>query len=236
MLSLATINQTTKERLSVLNNRADKNQLLIHEIYSSIQGESSHMGLPCVFVRTTGCHLRCSYCDTEQAFFTGQEYRVDEVIKKVQSFGIPMVELTGGEPLLQPASFHLLDRLVEAGFKVLLETSGAVSIKNVNRNVHVIVDVKTPSSLESHKNVAANLDYLWQGCEVKFVIGTDEDYQFAKDFTLKHKLIERTHVLFSPVVAVMEPTRLVHMILRDGLNVRFQLQLHRVLWGETPGT
>lgn len=236
MLSLSTINQTMKERLSVLNNRTDKDKLLIHEIYSSIQGESSYMGLPCVFVRTTGCHLRCSYCDTEHAFFQGQELALDEVLKKVLDFGIPLVELTGGEPLLQPASFQLLDRLVDAGLTVLLETSGAVSIKNVNRNVKVILDIKTPSSLESHKNVMANLDYLWPGCEVKFVIGTEEDYQFARDFTLKHKLLLRTHVLFSPVVALMEPTKLVEMIMKDRLNVRFQLQLHRVLWGEKPGT
>lgn len=236
MLSSSTINQTMKERLSVLNERTDKDKLLIHEIYSSIQGESSYMGLPCVFVRTTGCHLRCSYCDTEHAFFQGKEFDIDDVLKQVLAFGIPLVELTGGEPLLQPASIHLLDRLVGLGLTVLLETSGAVSIKNVNRNVKVILDVKTPSSLESHKNVIANLDYIWPGCEVKFVIGTEEDYEFAKDFTLKHKLTQRTHVLFSPVVTLMEPTKLVEMILKDRLDVRFQLQLHRVLWGEKPGT
>ncbi len=235
MLSPATINQSMNERLSVLNTRADKGMLLVHEIYSSIQGESSSMGLPCVFVRTTGCHLRCSYCDTEQAFFKGSEMSIDDVIAQVSSFNIPLVELTGGEPLLQPASITLMDRLVELGFSVMIETSGAVSIKHVNRQVKVILDVKTPSSLESHRNVLSNLDLLWPGCEVKFVIASPQDYQFAKEFCATHELYSRTHVLFSPVVALMEPTALVEMILRDQLRVRFQLQLHRVLYGEMPG-
>ncbi len=235
MLGPLTINQSMSERLSVLNNRTDKNKLLVHEIYSSVQGESSLMGLPCVFVRTTGCHLRCSYCDTEHAFFKGSEHTIDEVVARVKSFGIPLVELTGGEPLLQPASFVLMDRLIEEGFSLMLETSGAVSIKKVNRRVKVILDVKTPSSLEAHRNVMSNIELLWPGCEVKFVIGSEEDYLFAKDFCKQHRLEERTHVLFSPVVAKMEPTKLVEMILRDGLNVRFQMQLHRVLYGEMPG-
>lgn len=235
MLEPQIINQTMSERLSVLNNRADKSKLLVHEIYASIQGESSFMGLPCVFVRTTGCHLRCSYCDTAHAFFKGSEKSLDQVMVEVKNFGIPLVEITGGEPLLQPASFTLMDRLVEEGFSVMIETSGAVSIKKVNRAVKVILDVKTPSSLESHRNVISNIDNLWPGCEVKFVIGSVQDYHFAKDFCKEHRLEERTHVLFSPVVALMEPTKLVDMILADGLNVRFQLQLHRVLYGETPG-
>jgi 7-carboxy-7-deazaguanine synthase len=235
VLGQATINQSMSERLSVLNQRPDKTKLLVHEIYSSIQGESSFMGLPCVFVRTTGCHLRCSYCDTEQAFFKGSEMSIDDVIAQVSAYKIPLVELTGGEPLLQPASFTLMDRLVDAHFKVMIETSGAVSIKQVNRQVKVILDVKTPSSLESHRNVLSNIEILWPGCEVKFVIASLKDYQFAKDFCRVHDLTSRTHVLFSPVVALMDPTKLVEMILQDGLDVRFQLQLHRVLYGETPG-
>ncbi|USN51960.1 MAG: radical SAM protein [Myxococcales bacterium] len=224
-----------KERLSVIKNKTDRNKLLVHEIYASIQGESSHMGLPCVFVRTTGCHLRCSYCDTQHAFFDGKEMDLKEIIDKVLSFAIPKVELTGGEPLLQPASFKLLDALVDCGLDVLLETSGAVSIKNVNRKVKVILDVKTPSSSECNKNVLANLDLLWPGCEVKFVIATEEDYRFAKEFVKTHKLSERTHVLFSPVLSSIRATDLADMIIQDKLNVRFQMQLHRILWGEEPG-
>jgi 7-carboxy-7-deazaguanine synthase len=234
MLSTDTINQSMTERMRALRSR-DKSKLLIHEIYSSIQGESSHMGKPCVFVRTTGCHLRCSYCDTEHAFFEGQEFSLDEILARVLAYGISTVEITGGEPLLQPLIFTLFDRLVESGLTVLLETSGAVSIAKVNREVKVILDVKTPSSLESQKNVAGNLDLLWQGCEVKFVISNREDYLFAKDICQKHSLYERTHVLFSPVVTLLDPKILVEWILQDRLPVRFQLQLHRVLYGEAPG-
>lgn len=224
-----------QERMSVLKNKTDKNSLLIHEIYSSIQGESSHMGKPCIFVRTTGCHLRCSYCDTEQAFFQGKELSVDEILHSVASYGIDLVEMTGGEPLLQPQSFVLLEKLVSLGYTVLLETSGAVSIANVNRNVKVIIDVKTPSSLEHEKMVWHNLEILWPGCEVKFVIGTRDDYEYAKTVCEKFDLYRRSHVLFSPVVAVIDPKVVVDWILLDRLPVRFQLQLHRVLYGECPG-
>lgn len=234
MLSTTTINQSMEERLRILRNR-DKNKLLIHEIYASIQGESSHMGKPCVFVRTTGCHLRCSYCDTEHAFFEGVEKSVEDIVDRVSSFGIGMVEITGGEPLLQTPVFDLFDRLIERNLEVLLETSGAVSIAKVNRKVKVILDVKTPSSLESRKNVLSNLEILWPGCEVKFVISTHEDYLFAKEFCEKHDLYTRTHVLFSPVIRLLEPQLLVDWILKDRLPVRFQIQLHRVLYGEAPG-
>lgn len=235
MLSQETMDQPIAERMKPLKNRLKSDSLLVHEIYRSIQGESSYMGLPCTFVRTTGCHLRCSYCDTEHAFFKGQEQSVDQVLEQVKNLGVPMVELTGGEPLLQPATFLLLDRLVDWGFLVLIETSGAVSISRVNKKVRVILDVKTPSSLESHRNVDANLDILWPGCEVKFVISNLEDYLFAKNVCEKHNLYDRTHVLFSPVVARLDPKLLVDWILKDGIKVRFQLQLHRVLYGEEPG-
>jgi 7-carboxy-7-deazaguanine synthase len=235
MLSQATIEQPMAQRIAPFKNKVLKSNLLVHEIYSSIQGESSYMGMPCIFVRTTGCHLRCSYCDTEHAFFKGQELNIDEILFKIKSFGIPMVEVTGGEPLLQEATFTLLDRLARLDYLVLLETSGAVSIEKVNPKVKVILDIKTPSSLESKKNVLANLNILWPGCEVKFVIGTHEDYLFAKKFCEDHDLYNRTHVLFSPVVARIDPKLLVTWILEDKLNIRFQLQLHRVLYGEEPG-
>jgi 7-carboxy-7-deazaguanine synthase len=193
------------------------------------------MGKPCVFVRTTGCHLRCSYCDTEHAFFAGSEISIEDVVEKVSSFGIDVVEVTGGEPLLQTSTFTLLDRLIENNFTVLLETSGAVAIDKVNRSVKVILDVKTPSSLSSNSNVYSNLNKLWAGCEVKFVISSYQDYCFAKKICDEYQLIKRTHVLFSPVVALLDPQSLVEWILKDRLRVRFQLQLHRVLYGEKPG-
>lgn len=235
MLSQETIDQPMLMRLSPIKNRKDKSALLIHEIYASIQGESSHMGKPCVFIRTTGCHLRCSYCDTEHAFFAGSEMSIDDIMDKVASFKINVVEITGGEPLLQQSVTTLFDRLVEKNYTVLLETSGAVSIENINREVKVILDVKTPASGEANKNVESNLALLWPGCEVKFVISNHDDYVFAKDVCRKHQLYERTHVLFSPVVAQLNPTDLVDWILADLLPVRFQLQLHRVLYGEAPG-
>jgi 7-carboxy-7-deazaguanine synthase len=235
LLKSSTINQPMSKRLSVLRNKLDKKSILIHEIYSSIQGESSYMGLPCIFVRTTGCHLRCSYCDTEPAFFDGHEMNIKDIIARISSFNIKLIELTGGEPLLQASSFVLLNSLVDLGFIVLLETSGAVSIAKVNRGVKVILDIKTPSSLEASKNVFGNLKLLWPGCEVKFVMTSREDYLFAKDVCREYDLYQRSHVLFSPVTAKLDPRSLVEWILQDKLPVRFQLQLHRVLYGESPG-
>ena len=235
MLNAATINQPMTKRLSVIRDKIDKNKLLVHEIYLSIQGESSYMGQPCIFVRTTGCHLRCSYCDTEHAFFDGKEMSLDAILQKVASFGVNLVELTGGEPLLQAPTFSLLDRLVEQNFTVMLETSGAVSIAKVNTAVKVILDVKTPSSLESEKTVFRNLEILWRGCEVKFVISNYDDFLFAKETCQKYDLFNRTHVLFSPVTAQLDPKDLVEWILKDRLVARFQMQLHRILYGEIPG-
>jgi 7-carboxy-7-deazaguanine synthase len=188
-----------------------------------------------VFIRTTGCHLRCSYCDTEHAFFAGNELSVDEIMARVMEFGIDVVEITGGEPLLQTPVLELFDRLLEKQMTVLLETSGAVSIAKINRGVKIILDIKTPSSLEDKRNVYQNLLDLWPGCEVKFVISDYDDYCFAKRVCDEHDLYHRTHVLFSPVVARLNPQSLVDWIMRDKLKVRFQLQLHRVLYGEEPG-
>lgn len=193
------------------------------------------MGKPCVFVRTTGCHLRCAYCDTEHAFFNGEQFSIAEVVDRVISFGLDMVEVTGGEPLLQAPVFELFDELVKKQLTVLLETSGGVSIAKVNRNVKVILDVKTPSSLQAHRNVYRNLAIIWPGCEVKFVLSTFEDFLFAKKICTEFDLFRRTHVLFSPVVALLDPKQLVEWIMADKLNVRFQMQLHRVLYGEETG-
>jgi len=235
LLSSTTIAQSMSERMRPFKTKINKDSLLVHEIYASVQGESSFMGMPCIFVRTTGCHLRCSYCDTEHAFFAGSEMDIKSIVNVVASLKINLVELTGGEPLLQRASFHLLDTLVDLDYIVLLETSGAVSIKKVNRNVKVILDIKTPASGEHGANVWSNLDLLWPGCEVKFVISSLEDYQYAKEICDQYALYKRTHVLFSPVMAEIEPTVLVDLIMKDKLPVRFQMQLHRILYGETPG-
>lgn len=235
MLTKEIMNQSSHERLSVIKNIADKSKILVHEIYSSIQGESSHMGIPCTFIRTAGCHLRCSYCDTAHAFFNGNEMSIEQIMARVKGMGNKMVELTGGEPLLQQASITLLEHLVNGGFTVLMETSGAVSIKKVPKEVKVILDIKTPSSKEANKNVYDNLNFLWPGCEVKFVISDGKDYQFAKGICDKYKLYERTHVLFSPVVASLDPKSLAQWVLEDRLNVRFQMQLHRMLYGEQTG-
>jgi 7-carboxy-7-deazaguanine synthase len=218
-----------------IRNKKVADNLLIHEIFLSIQGESTHMGKPCIFVRTTGCHLRCNYCDTAHAFFAGSEMSIEDILAKVREYGVPLVELTGGEPLLQAPSFLLLKRLCEEGFTVLLETSGAVSIDRVDRRVKVILDIKTPSSGQESKNVYRNLDVIWPGCEVKFVLGSFEDYDFAKEICASHGLYDRCTVLFSPVVDLINPALLAEKIIVDKLQVRFQLQLHRILWGESPG-
>lgn len=235
MLNDVLINQSMPERMAPIKNKKDKSSLLVHEIFSSVQGESSFTGRPCIFVRTTGCHLRCSYCDTAHAFQKGEEQSVEHIIEKVRAFGIPLVELTGGEPLLQNASFTLLSRLCDEGFTVLLETSGGVNIENVDKRVHVILDIKTPGCGEQHKMVWKNLNILWPGCEVKFVITSLDDYDFAKGICDKFDLYRRTHILFSPVIDLISPSLLAEKIIADKLDVRFQLQLHRILWGETPG-
>ncbi|MEM7495211.1 MAG: radical SAM protein [Myxococcota bacterium] len=222
-------------RLIKQTGELDRDRLLIHEIYASIQGESTHAGKPCVFVRTAVCHLRCRYCDTPQAFTGGTILSVREVMQRVQSFGISLVEITGGEPLLQPAVPRLMTRLCDRGMRVLLETSGAVGIDRVDRRVCIIVDVKTPGSSEVERNRWRNLDVLWPGCEVKFVICDAADYVFAKRVLEQHRLHERVPVLFSPEAGGMSGARLAEWIVRDRLPVRLQLQLHKVLWGDRPG-
>lgn len=235
MLSQDTLNQNIKKRLEFLELRKDKENLLIHEIYSSVQGESSYMGIPCVFIRTTGCHLRCTYCDTEHAFFSGKELTLEDIVQKVKNFNINLVELTGGEPLLQKPIFLLAEKLCNEGLTVLLETSGAISIKNLDKRVKVILDIKTPSSGEESKMHYENLNIIWPGCEVKFVLGDLNDYDFAKNICEKYNLYNKTHVLFSPIVTKIDPKIIAEKMVNDKINARFQLQLHRVLWGEEKG-
>lgn len=202
----------------------------INEIYQSVQGESSYAGLPCVFVRLTYCNLRCTYCDTAYAFYEGKEMTVDEVIASVRGYDCSLVEVTGGEPLLQKEVVPLMTRLVELGHTVLLETGGSLDIASVHPQVIKILDLKCPSSSESHRNLYSNLDKLQPHDEIKFVIGTREDYLWSKETIERYGLAGRFPILFSTVFNQLEPRQLVNWILQDNLKVRFQLQSHKYIW------
>ena len=204
--------------------------LVVHEIYRSLQGESTFAGLPCVFVRLTACHLRCGYCDTPHAFHEGTILPLDEVISRALAFGDDLVELTGGEPLLQPEALPLMARLADADRTVLLETSGAVDIGGVDPRVHIILDMKTPGSGEVAANVWANLALLRAKDEVKFVICDQADFDWSVTQVRAHDLTDRCPVLFSPVFGRVHPTDLAAWVLDSGLPVRLQVQLHKILW------
>ena len=206
--------------------------LTINEIFHSIQGESTHTGRPCVFVRLTACDLRCSWCDTPYAFTEGHKMSLDEVVEKVDAYDCGLVEITGGEPLLQREVYPLMDRLLGSGKTVMVETGGHMSIARVPGAVIKIVDVKCPGSGEAHRNDWANLDRLAPHDEVKFVIQDRADYEYARDIVAKHRLSGRVAaVLFSPVHAVMDSRELAAWILEDKLDVRLQLQAHKFIWG-----
>ena len=210
-------------------------RLRVNEIFYSLQGESSFAGRPCVLVRLTGCHLRCSWCDSEHAFYEGEWLSLDEVLSRVATLGCPLVELTGGEPLLQPAALPLLAALCDAGYQVLLETSGAVDISAVDPRVRRIVDVKCPGSGEADRNHWPNLEALRPGDELKLVLADEADYEWARELVLERRLHERCPVWFSPVAGRLDPALLAGWILRDHLPVRLQLQLHKLLWGDARG-
>ena len=205
----------------------------INEIYQSIQGESSYVGLPCVFVRLTYCNLRCSYCDTAYAFYEGTDMELDEVLKSIEHYRCSLVEITGGEPLLQKEVFQLMDELVSLKYTVLLETGGSIDVGDVNPNVIKVMDLKCPSSGECERNNYHNLDKLQPHDELKFVIGNREDYVWSKQMLEQHRLQERFRVLFSTVFQKLSPRQLVEWILEDSLNVRFQLQAHKYIWDPT---
>jgi len=206
--------------------------LTINEIFHSIQGESTHTGRPCVFVRLTACDLRCSWCDTPYAFTKGRKLSIDDVVEEVERYHCDLVEITGGEPLLQRDVYPLMSRLVESGLTVMLETGGHISISEVPTQVIRIVDVKCPGSGESDKNHWPNLDLLTEHDEVKFVIKDRADYEFARDVVVKHGLVDRARaVLFSPVHGVLPAKDLAAWILQDKLPVRLQLQAHKYIWG-----
>lgn len=214
---------------------AKSERLRINEIFHSLQGEADAVGFRTVFVRLTGCPLRCQYCDTEYAFHAGEWHDIDAVIARVQSFGARHVCVTGGEPLAQPNCLALLTRLCDAGFDVSLETSGAMNIAAVDARVARVVDVKTPGSREAARNLTQNFDVLTARDQVKFVICSREDFDWSKAYLSEHDLTARCQVLFSPSFTEVSPTSLAEWILADRLDVRFQLQLHKVLWGDVPG-
>jgi 7-carboxy-7-deazaguanine synthase len=206
-------------------------KLKVNEIYLSIQGESTWAGLPCVFVRLTGCDSRCSYCDTEYAFYEGAKKPLDEVLSEVLAFECPLVEITGGEPLLQKNVLPLMVALCDADRTVLIETSGAHDISRIDPRVHRIMDLKTPSSGELAGNLYSNIAFLRQGDEVKFVIGSREDYEWSREQIECHQLAQRVHaVLLSPVFGRIEPRQIVEWMLEDRLPARFQLQIHKFIW------
>jgi 7-carboxy-7-deazaguanine synthase len=206
--------------------------LTINEIFYSIQGESTYAGRPCVFVRLTGCDLRCSWCDTTYSFHEGRKMSVDDVLREVDRFGSPLVEVTGGEPLLQADVYPLMERLLEAGHTVLLETGGQLDVSRVPGAVVKVMDVKCPGSGEADGNDWGNLERLGSRDQVKFVIKDRVDYEFSRDLVTRHALDRRcAAVLFSPVHGVMDPKPLSEWILQDRLPVRLQLQIHKHIWG-----
>ena len=211
--------------------------LTVFEIYPSIQGESTHAGRPCVFVRLAACDLRCAWCDTPYAFTGGQKMTVEDVVARVDALGVPLVELTGGEPLLQKEAVPVMAALLAQGHEVLLETGGHLSIADVPAAVVRIVDVKCPGSGEAARMHWPNLDLLQPHDEVKFVIRDRADYEYARDVVARHRLTGRVAaVLFSPVHGVLDPQTLSAWILEDHLTVRLQVQLHKYIWSpETRG-
>ena len=208
--------------------------LRINEIYYSIQGESTWVGRPCVFVRLTFCNLRCNYCDTEYAFYEGKDRTLSEILGAVAKSRCRLVEITGGEPLLQKNLLPLMSMLCDSGYTVLLETSGAHDISKVDPRVHRIMDLKTPGSGEADKNLWSNIANLTLRDEVKFVIGSREDYEWSRNKVQQYDLPSSCHaVLFSPIFGRIDPRQIVEWLLADKLDVRFQLQMHKFIWSPT---
>jgi 7-carboxy-7-deazaguanine synthase len=215
--------------------RTRANEIRINEIFFSLQGESSRVGLPTVFVRLTGCPLRCGYCDTAYAFHEGRTRSIDDVMDEVASHGTRTVCVTGGEPLAQKSCFTLLGRLCDAGYSVSLETSGALSVAAVDPRVSRIVDIKTPGSGEVEKNHWDNLGVLTAHDEIKFVLTSEADYQWARSIIVEKRLADICPVLLSPAFTELEYHQLAEWVLRDKLPVRMQVQLHKIIWGEKRG-
>ena len=204
--------------------------MAINEIFVSIQGESTWAGRPCVFLRTTGCPLRCRWCDTEYAFYEGERWTLDALVQEACRYDVPLIEITGGEPLAQPGTPALAAALLKRGKTVLVETSGSYDISTLPQGAHAIMDLKCPSSGECDKNDLGNLDRLRYHDEVKFVIGDRKDYEWAAALVCERKLTDQWAVLFSPVWDELDPNTLAQWILHDRLEVHLQLQLHKILW------
>ncbi len=202
----------------------------VTEVFHSIQGESSYAGQPCVFVRLTGCPLRCTWCDTDYAFYGGHECSIEETLAKVRGYGCRLVEVTGGEPLAQPESLSFMTKLCDAGYTVLLETSGAVEIAQVDPRAHIILDVKCPGSGMTDRMYWPNLSQLAAKDEAKFVLADRADYDWAREILARYDLTSRCSVLFSPVFGSLDVRHLAEWILADRLPVRFQLQMHKYIW------
>ena len=213
----------------------EKMSLRITEIFFSIQGETSKIGLPTVFIRLTGCPLRCQYCDTSYAFYGGEVMLFEDIIHRVTKFNCKDVCVTGGEPLAQANSKKLLKGLADLDFQVSLETGGSISLKEVDERVKIIMDIKTPDSGESTKNRWENLELLKQTDELKIVICSREDYQWSKEIIEQYKISEKCPILFSPCAESIDPRDLAEWILTDQLPIRFQMQIHKILWDNQPG-
>ncbi len=204
--------------------------LKVNEIFYSIQGEGSKAGLPCIFIRLTYCNLRCSYCDTEYAFYEGSDMSIEEIIQEISNYDCNLVEVTGGEPLVQMESLDLMEQLCDKGYNVMLETGGSLPIMNIDKRVRIIIDFKCPTSKMMKKNDYNNINFLKPIDEVKFVIGNREDYEWTKNLIEKYDLTSKCEILFSTVFGSLENRELVEWILKDNLKVRFQTQLHKYIW------
>jgi len=211
------------------------NDLRISEIFYSLQGESKSVGMPTVFIRLTGCPLRCQYCDTSYAFSGGEMTSIADIIAQVEQYKTRYITVTGGEPLAQPACLELLKQLADKDYIVSLETSGALDVSQVDPRIVKVMDLKTPASAEESRNLYTNLPYLEAKDQLKFVICNAEDYAWSKDKLDEYQLDKQCEILFSPSMGEQDPTELAEWILRDQLPVRFQLQLHKILWGNSPG-
>ena len=210
-------------------------KLIINEIFYSIQGESSRIGLPTIFIRLTGCPLRCQYCDTEYAFYEGKKMHMSSILNKIKKYPTKYVTVTGGEPLAQKSCLKLLTKLCNFGYDVSLETSGAINVSNVDKRVKKIIDIKTPGSTEENKNKFVNLKHLTTRDEIKFVICNQSDYVWAKKKIIEKNMANICEIIFSPAHESIKPKDLANWILKDQLNVRMQVQLHKYLWGDQPG-
>lgn len=221
--------------MSSSTTQSREGMLKITEIFHSLQGEARDAGRPTVFIRLTGCPLRCTYCDSEYAFYGGEWMHIDQILAQVAEHGTQYVCVTGGEPLAQKRCLDLLDRLLEAGYHVSLETSGAVDISGVDARVSRVLDLKTPDSSEMERNLWSNLDVLTPHDQVKFVICSRADYEWARAEIRSRWLENSLDILFSPAWGDLDPAELAAWVLEDRLNVRVQLQLHKILWGDVPG-